>query len=338
MVVVDVFVLRHALGLDLARHQRLFADGDQLRQGEVGLNGIPVDLVQPRVHQRVHGAALHLLQYGGEHAALALRALVVGVDQADAAVAGGEQAVQVQRAALGVGLGVDVVAVLLRVHGVDLLEGVVGVLVQLLQLLVLDLHVHAADGVHQIHHGAEVHDDVVRDVQLEGFVDHAHGHLRAAVGVGGVQLVLAVAGDLHQRVAQRGHQPYRIVAHGGDHHGVAALLAVLEEVHAQQQDVHPVAWQAVGEGELGISRLDVHEGRRNRIEHARRQHDGHQHERDQLQQRAQQPVGAASAALPAPFAAALSSVSVVVHRSPSARSDLRLNATSIAQLPPERNG
>ena len=123
-------------------------------------------------------------------------------------------------------------------------------------VVVVDVHVHAADRVDGVGEAREVDvDDVVDVVDAGELLDDLQGQLRPAVGVGGVELVDPVAGDVHLQVA-RDRQHRDLV--GGDaeqDRRVRArpdLLALRALVGAEDEDRLRLA--RVGDGELALNR------------------------------------------------------------------------------------
>ena len=109
-----------------------------------------------------------------------------------------------------------------------------------------DVDVDAADGVDDFLERVRVDDDVVVDVDAEEVLDGALGELLAAedaalgaaVGVGRVDLVPAVAGDLDARVTRHGEQGGLVAlgVDGGDHERVAATDIVVARIDAHDHD------------------------------------------------------------------------------------------------------
>ena len=89
--------------------------------------------------------------------------------------------------------------------------------------VLLGTDLDAADGVDQAHEPAEADLDVAVDLDAGVLLDGPDQQLRAAVGVGRVDLGRAVAGDLDQRVAGDRHQQVRARAGVQQHDRVGAL-------------------------------------------------------------------------------------------------------------------
>ena len=94
---------------------------------------------------------------------------------------------------------------------------------QLVLHVLLRADLHAADGVDHVDDAAEADLDVVVDADPGVLLDRLHQQLRAAVGVGGVDLRGAVAGDVDRRVAGDRHQQVRAGAGVQQHDRVGAL-------------------------------------------------------------------------------------------------------------------
>ena len=228
---VDVERLaRYHLGLEavLLGFLECARELEQLAEGEVGLDG-GHDFADDARQLRDDGRGRDLVHAGLHEFLLALDAADVALLIAVAHVGDGGLAVHVLHA----GLEVDDEAAVV-VPGVFVVHAL------------LDVDVDAADGVDDFLEGVRVDDDVVVDVDAEEVLDGALGELLAAedaalgaaVGVGRVDLVPAVAGDLDARVARHGEQggliPLRV--DGGDHERVAAADVVLARVDAHDHD------------------------------------------------------------------------------------------------------
>ena len=135
-------------------------------------------------------------------------------------LAGGADEVLLAGGADQVGVGVAVAHVLQRlfpaeqlVAGLDVdfrilfggRQAGVGVVVA-----AVDVDVDAVDRVDRADEAEEVDVDDVVDRQAGQFLDHPQGQFRAAVGVGGVELVGAEAGDFDLEVARDRHQRDRV--------------------------------------------------------------------------------------------------------------------------------
>ena len=99
---------------------------------------------------------------------------------------------------------------------------------------------HAAQRINDLYQLLKVDRNIFRNICAEIFVDRADGKARAAKEVGGVELVLAVAVDIDERVAhQAGHLDLAAgVVHGHNHHAVRVALGVaFAGIQTKQCDV-----------------------------------------------------------------------------------------------------
>ncbi len=105
-------------------------------------------------------------------------------------------------------------------------------------VVVIDVHVDAVDCVHGVGEAVEVDvDDVVDVVQAGELLDHLQGQLRAPVGVGGVEPVDPLAGDVDLQVAWDRHHRDLVRRHPQQDRGVrAAELIGGALVRAEDQD------------------------------------------------------------------------------------------------------
>lgn len=177
------------------------------------------------------------MQKGVQHRALAAGARVIVADFADARVGQGLHAVEVYAIAIGRERG-DGVPPRLKAF-----PALGDVSVDLAELFFRHRDIDAA---HRVDDGRErkiVHRGVLGDVHAVIFVDGAHHQFRPAVGVGGVQLALAMAGDGYPSVAQQTGELDLAPAKGGDDDGIRALGAVGVDIHAQEQDIGIAARQ-----------------------------------------------------------------------------------------------
>ena len=108
---------------------------------------------------------------------------------------------------------------------------------------VVDVHVHPAERVDDVGEGVEPDLHVVVDVDAGGLLDGLDGQSGTVEGEGGVQLALAVPGDIHPQVAgEREHR--QIVLFGidvDDHQSVGPATArglLGTAVGADDQQVH----------------------------------------------------------------------------------------------------
>ena len=113
-----------------------------------------------------------------------------------------------------------------------------------------DLQRHAADSVDNIGELIEIYRNKFSYIEIKNLIDGFHRQLGTAVGIGMVQLGLAVAFDGHFAVPQqRGH--FHIAAddiHGEDHHGVtAAGIGIVPGIHAEKGDVRHTEAAALGD-------------------------------------------------------------------------------------------
>ena len=100
------------------------------------------------------------------------------------------------------------------------------------------IDINAADGVDDFLKGAGVDDDVVVDADTEQILDGALCELFPAVGIRGVDLVVAVLRDGDARVARDGEQRRLVLGgvDGGDHEGVAAADVARALIDAHDHD------------------------------------------------------------------------------------------------------
>ncbi len=164
-----------------------------------------------------------------------------------------------------------------------------------------DVHLDAAEGVHDALEVVEVDLGVVGDGHVCEPAHHLHGVGRPAEGVGGVDLLLAVLAEVHQGVAVQRHEGDLLVlgVDAGQHDGVGAVVggvlavlgapgALLGLVHAQEQHVERVPRLGGGEGAAELlvdaaveAPLDVGEVRPRA--HGAQRHDAHDDEREDLE-------------------------------------------------------
>ena len=185
----------HAVGALQGHRQLLHIAAQKARQlheqrGDLGLGEVGLHQRQRGVEQVVqlgHTGVFDLVQHGLDNGALALNAVPVVVDLAQAGV-------------LQCGVAVEMVET--RVHVVDDQHRVGGHLpVQRLGFHLSNVDVHAAHGVHDLHKGVEVDTDIVVHLHVEAILDGVHRQLGAAVaeGVGDPVVLVLVA------VEQDGH-------------------------------------------------------------------------------------------------------------------------------------
>ena len=194
----------HAVGA-LQRHGKLFHLRPQ-EPGQLHQQGRDLGFGEVGLHQRQHGieqvvqlgdaGVFDLVQHRRDHGALALDALPVVVDLAQARV--------LQRR-------VSVEVVQPRGHLVDDEHGVGGHFpVEGLGFQVGDLDVHAAHGVHDLHKGVEIHADIVVHLHVEAVLHGVHRQLGPAVAESmGDPVILAlipVQQDRHAGAALDGDQ------------------------------------------------------------------------------------------------------------------------------------
>ena len=102
----------------------------------------------------------------------------------------------------------------------------------------LHVDVDAAQGVDDALEGVRVDDDVVVDAHAQEVFDRALAELMSAVGVSGVDLVVAMPLDLHARVARHGKERCLVLLRidHRDHQGVGAADVVFSLVDAHDHD------------------------------------------------------------------------------------------------------
>ncbi len=121
-------------------------------------------------------------------------------------------------------------------------------------VVVVDVDVDAVDRVDGVGEAVEVDvDDVVDVVQAGELLDDRQRQLRAPVGVGGVEPVDPVAGDVHLQVARDRHHRDLVGRHPEQDRGVGAAELIRGAlVRAEDQDRLRVA--RIGHLELAVNR------------------------------------------------------------------------------------
>ena len=142
----------------------------------------------------------------------------------------------------------------------------VHLIVDVLDLVLGDLHVDAAEGVDDLDKAVKVDDGVTVDLDTEVGFDRLDRQLRTADGVGGVDLIVAVAGDIHIGVAlKRGELELLVtVVHRHQDHGIGSAVVVLAlVVLTEQHDVEHLAvlqQLSVADGQLGTASGELSDG------------------------------------------------------------------------------
>ena len=144
--------------------------------------------------------------------------------------------------------GAGIVQSQLAAHMVDalmnLIDPVMGVrrtsAVQIIHFRLVQVNVHAAQGVHNVLEAGEVHFHVVVNAHAEVLGNGLVQQVKAAQLVGRVQLSPAVAGDLHVQVThQRDHRHLiAVFVDTENNHGVGAFPGTGSAVLTHQQNVH----------------------------------------------------------------------------------------------------
>ncbi len=133
-----------------------------------------------------------------------------------------------------------------------------------------DRDIDAAEGIDDAGEGVEVDLHVFIDFDVVVVLDGVDGQLDASEGAGGIELVHAVARDLHVAVPQEGRELDLLMqaVNGDEHHGVGPLDRVFSGavVDAEEQDVRDqgAPLQAeTGNGPVApvLSGLVVHAGK-----------------------------------------------------------------------------
>ena len=190
-------------------------EGRNVVHGQVG-SGIAHQLGGRR-YQRGEAFALQLAGNGQQYVALALGTHVIAVQFANTGVSHRLIAVQGHLARVGKGLFV--------VH-VEFIRIVGQLFVDLLHFLRGNFDLHAAHFVDDVRQRFDAHQHVMLDIHAEIFVHRAHGQFRAALGIGGVDFLMADAVNIHPGIPHDGGHFRAAVlhVHGQNHHGIGKAV------------------------------------------------------------------------------------------------------------------
>ena len=212
----------HHVGLEavLLRFLQRARELKHLAEGEVRLDGIH-DFLDDGGQVRDDGGRRDFFHDRLHELLLALDAPDVALFVAVAHVGHGRLAVHVLHA--GLEIDEEAAVVVPRIFVVHAL---------------LHVDVDAAQGVDDALEGVRVDDDVVVDAYAQEVFDRSFAEFVSAVGVSGVDLVVAVPLDFHARVARHGEERSLVLLRVDhcDHQGVGAADVVFPLVDAHDHD------------------------------------------------------------------------------------------------------